>query len=583
MDAREALCSRTRGIATVGFARFGQRAPSGAASLWPPAIVGAALALLAFAGTGSSFAHDVTPAAAPTSALTLDPGLGRLHHPVSTRNHQAQAYFDQGLKLIFAFNHESAIRSFERAFELDPKLSMAQWGIALALGPNINKPMDAPAHRAAYAALQKAVALEPNASPAERNYIDALATRYSADPNADLAPLQRAYANAMKEVVRRHPHDDDAAVLYAESLMDLDPWKYWSSDGKPADGTLETVAVLKRVLARDPDHIGANHYYIHALEASPHPERALKAARRLEVLAPSAGHLVHMPAHVYIRTGNYVEAARANVAAVKADERRVATGESSFYLVAYYGHNLHFLAIADAFAGRSQAAIDAASKLYDFESPRAKEVPDIDNAGFLMAKEMVLVKFARWDEILASPEPAFEAPIADAMWHFARTLALMGNGRAAEANAERAKFGDAAATLSKTMGYGNNRAADLAAVALPYLDGRLALMSGRTADAITHLREAVAAEDRLAYNEPPDWYLPSREPLGTALLRSHAYSAAEHVFRDELGRHPASGRALFGLHAALAEEGRATEAAAVQRRFRHAWRAADVALDTPSL
>lgn len=550
MVAREAFRSHARAIAIDGPARFGHRALNGVAWLRQPAMVGAALALLAFAGIGPSFAHDVTPAAAPTSALTLDPGLGLLRHPVSTRNHQAQAYFDQGLKLVFAFNHEAAIRSFERAFELDPKLAMAQWGIALALGPNINKPMDAPAHRAAYAALQKAVALEPNASPAERDYIDALATRYSADPNADLAPLQRAYANAMKEVVRRHPHDDDAAVLYAESLMDLNPWKFWTPDGKPADGTVEIVAVLERVLARDPDHIGANHYYIHALEASPHPERALKSARRLEVLAPSAGHLVHMPAHVYIRTGNYLEAARANVAAVKADERRVATGESSFYLVAYYGHNLHFLAIADAFAGRSRAAIDAASKLYDFESPRAKEVPDIDNAGFLMAKEMVLVEFARWDEILASPEPAFEAPIADTMWHFARTLALMGKGRAAEAKAERAKFGDATATLSKTMGYGNNSAADLAAVALPYLDGRLALMAGSTADAITHLRKG---------------------------------AAAEQVFRDELARHPASGRALFGLHAALAGEGRAKEAAAVQRRFRHAWRAADVGLDTASL
>jgi len=546
-------------------------------------MVGGALALLAFAGAGPSFAHDVTPATAPTSAVALDPGLGPLRHPVSTRSHQAQAYFDQGMKLVFAFNHEAAIKSFERAFELDPKLAMAQWGIALALGPNINKPMDAPAHRAAYAAVQKAVALEANASPAERDYIDALARRYSADPNADLAPLQLAYAKAMKEAVRRHPRDDDAAVLYAESLMDLNPWKYWKADGKPADGTLGIVAVLERVLARDPDHIGANHYYIHALEASPHPERALKSARRLEVLAPSAGHLVHMPAHVYIRTGNYLEAARANIAAVKADERRVAAGEASFYLVAYYGHNLHFLAIADAFAGKSQAAIDAASKLYDIESPRVKEVPEVDNAGFLMAKEMMLVEFARWDEILALPGPAFEAPIADAMWHFARTLALAGKGRSDDAKSERTRFADAAATLSKTMGYGNNSAVDLAAVAVPYLDGRLALMAGDTAEAIVELRKSVAAEDRLAYNEPPDWYLPAREPLGAALLRTGDYSAAEQVFRDELARHPASGRALFGLQAALAGEGRTKEAAAVQRRFRHAWRAADVRLESAAL
>jgi tetratricopeptide (TPR) repeat protein len=546
-------------------------------------MVGATLVLLAFAATGPALAHDVTPATAPTSALTLDPGLGLLRHPVSTRNHQAQAYFDQGLKLVFAFNHEAAIRSFQRAFDLDPKLAMAQWGIALALGPNINKPMGPQAHKAAYAALQKAIALEQYASPAERDYIDALAKRYSADPDADLGPLQLAYAHAMKDVVRRHPGDDDAAVLYAESLMDLDPWKFWTPDGKPADGTLEIVAVLEHVLKRNPDHIGANHYYIHALEASPHPELALPSARRLAVLAPSAGHLVHMPAHVYIRTGNYLRAAAANIAAVKADERRAATGEASFYLVAYYGHNLHFLAVADAFSGRSAAAIAAASKLYDVEAPRVKDVPEVDGAGFLMAKEMMLVRFERWDDILSLPEPAFEAPITTAMWHFARTLALAGKGRDVEARAEREKFGQATSTLTKAMGYGNNDAAGLAAVAVPYLDGRLALMAGDTATAIAELRKAVAAEDALVYDEPPDWYLPSREPLGAALQRTHDHSAAEQTFRDELARHRESPRALYGLHAALVAEGRAKEAEAVQRRFRRAWRAADVELHTASL
>ena len=546
-------------------------------------VVGAALAALALAAAAPALAHDATPPAPPVSGVALDPGLGLLRHPVSTRNAKAQAYFDQGLKLVFAFNHEAAIRSFERAFELDPKLAMAQWGIALALGPNINKPMNPPAHKLAYAALQKAIALEKYASPAERDYIDALSKRYSANPDAGLGPLQVAYAKAMKDVARRHPRDDDAAVLYAESLMDLDPWKYWTADGKPADGTLEIVAVLERVLKRDPDHIGANHYYIHALEASPHPEKALRSARRLETLAPSAGHLVHMPAHVYIRTGNYLKAAAANVAAVKADERRAAKGEQSFYLVAYYGHNLHFLAIADAFAGRSRDAIAAASKLYDIESPRVKQVPEVDGAGFLMAKEMLLVEFARWEDVLALPEPEFEAPIAGAMWHFARTLALAGKGRSDEAKAERAKFGEAAATLTKTMGYGNNDARALAAVAVPYLDGRLALMTGDDAEAIAQLRKAVAAEDALAYDEPPGWYLPAREALGAALLKTHDYPAAERAFRDELDRHRESGRALFGLHAALVVEGRAKEAAAVERRFRHAWRAADVKLDVAAL
>jgi hypothetical protein len=527
-------------------------------------------------------AHDETPAAAaPGPAVALDPGLGPLHHAVSTRNRQAQAYFDQGLKLVFAFNHEAAIRSFERAAELDPSLAMAYWGIALALGPNINRPMDAQAHRAAYEALQKAIALQAKASPAERAYIDALSKRYSANPEDDQAPLQVAYKNAMQTLVRRYPQDNDAAALYAESLMDLNPWKFWAPDGTPAEGTLAIVAVLEGVLARNPNHIGANHYYIHAVEASPHPEKALASAKRLATLAPSAGHLVHMPAHTYIRTGNYLEAARANVAAARADERLTAAGEVSFYTIGYYGHNLHFLAISNAFAGNSLAALAAANKLYAYEAPRIKEVPQVD--GFLFTPALLLVEFGRWDEILALPEPAFEAPISGTLWHFARTLALAGKGQADDARSERAKFLEAAATLPKTLEYGNNNAAGLMAVAQPYLDGRLALMAGDNAAAISYLREAAAAEDALAYDEPPGWYLPSRDALGAALMRECDYPAAEQVYRDELAGHPESGRALFGLRAALAAQGREREAAAVQKRFVRAWRAADVELSAGAM
>jgi tetratricopeptide (TPR) repeat protein len=521
-------------------------------------------------------AHDAAPPAQPAHVVGLDPGLGPLHHPVSTRNRKAQAYFDQGLKLVFAFNHEAAIKSFERAAELDPNLAMAQWGIALALGPNINKPMDPQAHKAAYAALQKALALASKASVTERAYIDALSKRYSADDGAAVGPLQVAYKDAMRELVRRNPNDADAAVLYAESLMDLNPWKFWAPDGKPADGTLEIVAVLESVLTRQPSHIGANHYYIHAVEASPHPEKALAAAKRLETLAPSAGHLVHMPAHVYIRTGNYLDAARANVAAIKVDERLAKSGEESFYLIVYYGHNLHFLAISNAFSGNSREAIAAARKLYDVEAPRIKEVPPVD--GFLFTPALILVEFGHWDEILALPEPAFEAPITGAMWHLARTLALAGKGRTEEARAERTKFLEAAGTLSKTMEYGNNNAADMMAVARPYLDGRLALMAGDNAGAVTLLSQAAHAEDLLAYDEPPGWYLPSRNALGTALIRAGDFVAAEKVFREELAVHAESGRALFGLGLALRAQGRTKEAEAVDKRFRRAWRQADVEL-----
>ena len=538
-----------------------------------------AIAALACVWPLPALAHD---AAVPTqSQVALDPGLGPLHHPVSTRNAKAQAYFDQGMKLVFAFNHEAAIKSFERAAQLDPNLAMAYWGIALAFGPNINHPMDSEAHKAAYAALQKAVALSPEASAVDRAYIDALSRRYSASTDADIMALQVAYKDAMKALVQRYPNDTDAAVLYAESLMDLNPWKFWAPDGTPADGTLELVAVLERVLARQPTHIGANHYYIHAVEASPHPDKALSSAKRLETLAPSAGHLVHMPAHTYIRTGQYLEAARANVIAARADERLVKAGVESFYLIGYYGHNLHFLAVSNAFAGNSRAAIAAANKLYEVEAPRIKEVPFVDP--FLFTPALMLVQFGRWDEVLALPEPAFEAPITTAIWHFARTLAFAGKGRADDAQSERAKFLDAAGTLSKTMEYGNNNAAALVAVARPYLDGRLALMAGDDAAATSFLRQAVAAEDALTYDEPPGWYLPSRNALGVALVRAGDFAAAEQVFRDELALHPESGRALFGLRTAFAGQGRDKEAAALNGRLRRAWRGADVELSVAAM
>jgi tetratricopeptide (TPR) repeat protein len=525
-------------------------------------------------------AHDA-PAAAGGSPQALDAGLSRLHHPVSTRNRQAQAYFDQGMRLVFAFNHDAAIKSFQRAAELDPDLAMAHWGIALALGPNINLPMDPAAHKAAYAELQKAIVLKPKASPVEREYIDALSTRYSANAEADLAPLQVAYKDAMKQLARRHPRDTDTSVLYAESLMDLHPWKLWAPNGTPAEGTLELVRVLEYAQTQQPDHIGALHYYLHAIEASPHPEKAVAAAKRLESLAPSAGHLVHMPAHIYIRTGNYIDAVRVNEAAVRADERLATSGAKSFYLVAYYGHNLHFLAICNAIAGNFAQAMAAANKLYAHASPMIKEIPPLD--GFLYTPALVLAKFERWDDILALPEPAFEAPISGTVWRLARTLALAGKGRLVDAAAERAKFIEATNSLPKTLELGNNNAGALVAIARPYLDGRIALMRGNFAEAIRYLREAVAAEDALAYDEPTPWYLPSREALGAALLRAGDFTAAEKTFRDDLVRNPESGRSLFGLHAALAAEGRGDEAAKVKARFERAWRAADVKLDAASL
>src|SRR5882724_3145634 len=317
--------------------------------------------LLLSVNTQAQHAHDPARDAKPAA---LTPGLGDVHHPVSTSNPEAQRFFDQGLALVYGFNHDEAVRSFKRAAELDPQLAMAFWGVALALGPNINMPVDAEHEQAAYEAVQKAMSLAAKASDAERAYIDALARRYSNDPKADLQKLSVDYKNAMSDVSRRFPDDLDAATLYAESIMDLRPWQFWSRDGKPAEGTAEMVGVLESVLRRDPQHTGANHYYIHAVEASPHPEWALPSAQRLKVLAPAAGHLVHMPAHIDIRAGNYEAAARSNAYAAEADrEYFKVTGQVGMYPMMYYSHNLHFLAVAHSMQGRYQDAKRAADQL----------------------------------------------------------------------------------------------------------------------------------------------------------------------------------------------------------------------------
>jgi hypothetical protein len=502
---------------------------------------------------------------ASSAPIALERGLGTLHHPVSTRNAQAQAYFDQGLKLIFAFNHEGAIRSFQRAVELDSDLAMAHWGIALALGPNINQPMSPDAHKTAYTEVQKALALKTKASVAERAYIDALAKRYSADPDANRQPLQTAYMNAMKNLARSYPKDTDAAVLYAESLMNL----------HTTDSSMQEAAnVLERAMAQRPDHIGANHYYIHVIEGSRHPEKALPAAERLEKLAPAAGHLLHMSAHIYIRTGDYPRAARANEAAVRADEALPKSEEATFYSVAYYGHNLHFLAVTNALAGNSTRAIAAAKKLYAHSERWTKEATQLDF--FMVTPAMILIQFGRWDDILTLPRPPTEVPLTVVIWHFARTLAFVAKNQTADAVSEGAKFVRTVNDLPKSVPFGNNTSGAVVALAQRYLEGRGALLRGDLPSSVGWLRQAVIAEDALTQDDPPAWYLSSRQALGAALMRARDFSAAEKVYREDLERKPENGRGLYGLQAALAAQGRTDEATALQKRIARAWRAADV-------
>ena len=512
---------------------------------------------------GHAMPAKVAAASGPIDpGATLDPGLGKLHIPVSTKSKPAQAWFDQGMKLVYGFNHEAAINCFKRAAEADKDLAMAYWGIAYALGPNYNFPMSPEAHAAAYEAVQKAVALKGKASKREQAYIDALATRYAADPKADVAPLSEAYAKSMAALAQRFANDNDAQVLYAESLMDLRPWHLWTPDGKPEEGTPQIIKALERVLARDPNHMGANHYYVHAMEMSPTPEKALPSAQRLERLAPSAGHLMHMPAHTYIRTGRYLDAAKRNEVAAAADERLRAAGVQGVYTIGYYGHNLHFLSVSYAMAGNAAKSIAAANKLAVTVEPAIKEVPFLD--AYLATPPQILTMFERWDEVLALKEPPFEAPITGAMWHFARALAFGAKGQTAEAQAERAKLAEAAKTIPSSMDWGTNKAADVLAVALPYVDGRLALMAKDHAAAAKSLREAAAAEAKLSYDEPPQWYLASNLWLGQALLASGDAAGAEAAFRADLKHNVEHGRSLQGLALALRAQNRKRDAEAVR-------------------
>ena len=463
---------------------------------------------------------------------SLSAGLGDVHHPVSTRSADAQKFFNQGLANIYAFNHEEALRSFKRVAELDPQVGMANWGIALSLGSNYNLQADAPQIKEAYANIQKALALSAKAPDHERAYIEALAKRYSADPQAERQRLAIDYKNAMSDLVKRYPDDLDAATLYAESMMNLRPWKLWTLDGKPAEGTEEIIAVLESVLRRDPNHTGANHYYIHAVEASPNPDRALPSAARLAKLAPKAGHLVHMPSHIYIRTGDYNEAAQSNADAIIADREYIAKmGAQGVYPMMYYNHNIHFLAAAHAMNGRFADSLKAGRELEASVKPHLKSMPMLEM--FMPYSTVVLVRFQKWDEILKTPKPDAELKITTAFWHFARGMAYVGKNQMTSAEDELKAMRATVSTVPAEASIGNNAATDVLKVADEMLSGKIALARGDKKTGIEILYRAAAAEDAVSYNEPPDWDLPVRELLGAALFMNGDYVQAEQVFRAE--------------------------------------------------
>jgi hypothetical protein len=528
------------------------------------------LSALLFAAATASGDHD-----GPAARAELLDGLGAHRHPVSTQVAEAQKFFDQGLALLYAFNHDEAALSFARAAELDPQLAMAYWGVALARGPNYNLDADAEQWLEAYAASKKALELATAASPPEQDYIRALALRYGPDAKADRKPLAEAYRKAMGEVARKYPDDFDAAVLYAESAMNLRPWKLWSPQGQPAEGTEEIVAVLESVLRRAPEQIGANHYYIHAVEASPLPERALASANRLGAVAPAAGHLVHMPSHIYSRVGDYAASAEANERAIAADrkylERRKPRGA---YPMMYVPHNIHFLAVARAFEGQGGAAAAATRQLALYAEPHVKAMPMLE--GFLVVPPLMQVRLGRWDDILAAPLPHAERKLTRAAWHYARARAALAKGDVAGAGAERAEFMALQKTLPEdTMVSTLNTAHAVFAIAAAELEARFALQEGKRARAVELLRQAAQLEDALHYTEPPDWIAPVRETLGAVLYLAGSHQEAEQVFRAGLARNRRSGRCLFGLRESLRAQGNDYAAAFIDVEFQTAWRRAD--------
>jgi tetratricopeptide (TPR) repeat protein len=521
---------------------------------------------------------SASPSTAPAATTAgILPGVGAHHHPIATSSPDAQKFFDQGMALVFGFNHEEATRSFQRAAELDPRAPMPHWGIAWSLGPNYNLDIDDPRAKRAFEAIDTATRLGVNGSPVERDYVAAMATRYSQDPKADRPALARRYSQAMADLVRRYPEDLDAATLYAESLMNLRPWKLWTLDGKPAEDTPQILATLESVLKRAPNHMGANHYYIHAVEASTAPERALPSAARLETLAPAAGHLVHMPAHIYARTGDHAAAARANLAGANAD--RVYLKDmppDNFYGMAYYSHNLHFLTDSDMMQGRLAEAQQAAAELAQRILPHADMMPMVESMA--VSPLNVLMRFGRHEDILKQAAPPDNRPVMVAWWHFARGVSQARMQRVAEAEMERAQLRTAAARVPETAlfgGSGLESARAVVTIAGVVLDARIAEARRQNDAAIAAWTNAVAAADRLAYDEPPVWFYPIRESLGAALLRAGRSAEAERVFREDLVRHPRNARSLLGLHEALVQQKKDADAAWIDTQFREAWKNAD--------
>ncbi len=552
------------------------------------------LSILYFGCTGTQVAKDpvnnnneelVKRAGAP-----LFKGLGDFTHKITTKNPDAQKYFDQGMILAFGFNHAESIRSFKAAQKLDDSCAMCYWGESLATGPNINVTSNGKAimsedeRKNAFAALQKAIERKGNASQAEQDYIDSLAKRYNGDPESEREPLDKAYADAMRKLSKKYPDDDDAASLFAEASMDTMPWDYWLGDGKAKPETAEVIETLERIIKRSPRHPLALHLYIHAVEASTDPARAEKAADTLANLVPGSGHLVHMPAHIYWRVGRYNDASEANVRAAGVDEKYIAEcNAQGFYPAAYYPHNIHFLWAASSMEGRSKLAIDSARKVaQNVKLEQIKEFPTVEF--FKTIPILALVQFGKWDEVLEEPEFPKNLDYSQAIRNYARGVAFARRGQLDKAKAEAAELvkKKEAVTVS-FLDKNDYPASDLINIADKLLIGEIAMAEKDNDKAIKSFEDAVTIQDKLPYMEPPFWYYPTRQSLGMALIEADQNAKAEEVYKKDLEIYPRNGWSMYGLIQALKAQKKSDEAADVQKKFDNVWQKADVKLTSSRL
>uniref|UniRef100_A0A832M2N9 Tetratricopeptide repeat protein n=1 Tax=Oscillatoriales cyanobacterium SpSt-402 TaxID=2282168 RepID=A0A832M2N9_9CYAN len=522
--------------------------------------------------------HTKQPEHQPKVRLHKD--LGNHHHPISTKSKLAQRYFDQGLTLAYGFNHAEAARLFQQAASLDSTCAMCYWGEALVLGPNINAGMEKDALPQAVKAIQKATERKQYATPKEQAYINALAKRYPTQPVSDRKPFDVAFANAMREVVKQYPDDLDAATLFAEALMDTTPWDYWEENGTPKQEGKEIMATLESVLQRDPNHAGANHLYIHAVEKE-RPDLGVPSADRLMKLVPNSGHLVHMASHIYIRVGRYHDAVVSNQRGIAADQEYIAAGchVPGMYPLVYMPHNHHFLWFAASMTGQSKVAIEAAQQTAKVDE-KLMQVPEL--AGMLQHFSAIplytYIRFGKWDQILSMPAPAADLKYPNGVWHYARGKALLAKGQSQPAMQELEKLKAIAAdpALKEIKVGGFNTTATILNIASNVLAGELAAQRQDYDSAIAHLKTAVQIEDALVYTEPADWYQPTRQALGAVLLKAGRPQAAEAVYREDLKIYPDNGWSLYGLAQSLQAQKKTREAKAVQQQFKQAWKYADV-------